>query len=162
MPESTPERGYTIAQASTITGLSRRRLEYLAQTGLVCPSLRRPGGKRRYYSFFELVELRTIARLRGAGEERISLQQVRRVVRELEKVRDRPLRSCTLLSDGGKIFWLEEDSKALIDVLGQWQVVLAVSLHGLEWEVRRELHRLDLPAPPPREDQLVLGELQVA
>ena len=145
-PVAAAERGYTISEAARITGHTRSQLEYLDRTGLICPSVRRPGGKRRYFSFFELVELRTLARLRGDGDERISLQKVRRVVAALETVRDRPLRTCTLISDGGSVFWVDEQANVL-DVLNRFQAVFAVSLHGLEHEVRRELDAAGLPAP---------------
>lgn len=144
--------GYTIAQAARIVRVTRRQLEYWASPphALVSPSITREGSKRRLYSFFDLVELRTLARL--CDEGRISLQKVRRVVGELEKVRDRPLRQCTLYSDGDTIYYLDEndpEGQTAIDVLRSWQVVLAIKLHGVEWEVRREIAALQLPAPPP-------------
>jgi DNA-binding transcriptional MerR regulator len=141
------ERGYTIEEAARIVGFTRRQIEYLDATDVVTRTLVRPGGKRRYFRFYDLVELRTLHRLRADGQN--SLQKVRRVVRELEKVRDRPLRTCTLISaDGGGIFYVDEDSMSVVDVLRRHQIVIAVSLLGIEHEVRRELNRIGLDAPP--------------
>lgn len=149
-PGGQAERGYTISEAARITGHTRNQIEYLDRTGLISPTIRRPGGKRRYFSFFELVELRTLARLRGDGDERISLQKVRRVVEVLEQLRDRPLRTCTLIGDGGSVFWVDEGS--LVDVLNRCQTVMTVivNLHGVEHEVRREMDLAGLAAPEIR------------
>lgn len=138
--------GYTIEQAARLTGVTRRQIEYWVKTDLVRQTVQVDGWKRRLFSFFDLVELRTVARLRDDG--RISLQRVRRVVRELEKVRDRPLRQCTLLTDGATVYYVAEESGAVIDVLSSWQTVIAVSLDGVEWELRRELAEQGLPVPP--------------
>lgn len=141
--------GYSIRQAARVSGVTRRQIEYWLQTDLVRQSVTVPGRARPLFSFFDLVELRTIARLRDDG--RISLQKVRRVVGELEKVRDRPLRTCTLLSDGRRIYYVDEDGGTIVDVLHEWQTVIAVSLHRVEFEVRAELSLAGLQAPPVRE-----------
>jgi DNA-binding transcriptional MerR regulator len=140
--------GYTIAQASRIVGATRRQLEYWAETDLVAPALTRPGGRRRLYTFFDLVELRTLLRLRSEGQ--VPLQRLRKVIAELEGVRDRPLRTCTLISAHQRVF-LVEDNDTVIEVLREEQLVMALSIEGLEFEVRREIKRRGLPAPPPLE-----------
>ena len=141
--------GYNVSQAARIVGVSRRQLDYWAETDLIAPSVVPAGKTRRLYSFFELIELRTLARLREEGQ--ISLQRMRRVLAELEKVRDRPLATCRLVAAEGNVFLLDDDEDGLTitEVMDRWQMVTAVSLHGLEYEVRRELGRIGLAAPPP-------------
>ncbi|MGH2690821.1 MAG: MerR family transcriptional regulator [Actinomycetota bacterium] len=59
-------------EACRIVGITYRRLDHWARTGLVTPSLRSvqgPGTPRRY-SFADLVELRTIKELLAAGVAR--------------------------------------------------------------------------------------------
>jgi DNA-binding transcriptional MerR regulator len=141
--------GYTIAQTARIVGVTRRQLEYWAETGLIAPSVVKPGGKRKLYSFFDLVELRTLGRLRAEGD--VTLQRMRKVIAELEKVRDRPLATCRLVAADGNVFMVDDSDgeTILVEVLNRWQLVTCVSLLGLEYEVRREMGRIGLPAPPP-------------
>ncbi len=139
--------GYTAVQAEKIVGLSRRRLQYLAAKGLVVPSIQRPGGRRRYYSFFELVELRAIRKLTD-GDDRTSLQKIRAVVAALREIQDRPLLTCTLIVSDGRVYWVDHETDAVIDVQRGFQSVLvAVNLGGLESEIRRLLALEHLPLP---------------
>jgi DNA-binding transcriptional MerR regulator len=140
---------YTAVQAAKITGLTTRRLIYLAEQRLVVPSLTRPGGRRRHYSFLDLIELRTIASM-TAGENRISTLRVRQVVEALSELRDRPLVSCRLAVCGGKVYWADEKTRTLYDVMRGFQTVLVVDLGYVETDVRRALAAEGLEAPEER------------
>lgn len=149
-PPIAEEPGYTAVQAAKITGLTRRRLDYLAAKGLVAPSIQRPGGRRRYYSYFELVELRTIRQLTD-GDDRTSMRKIRAVVDALAEIRDRPLLTCTLVVRDGDVLWSDEENRMLVDVLRGFQAVLvAVNLWSVEAEVRRLLSMERLPVPEIR------------
>jgi DNA-binding transcriptional MerR regulator len=141
--------GYTAVQAARIAGLTTRRLAYLAEQDLVAPSLIRPGGRRRYYSFADLIELRTINRL-TAGENRISTRRVRKVVEALREIHDRPLVTCTLAVCDGQVLWADEQTRTLIDVLQGFQTVLVVNLGYVETDVRRALAHEGLALPHQR------------
>jgi DNA-binding transcriptional MerR regulator len=77
---SVMERAFSADRVLGLTGLTKRQLQYWEDKGLIRPSLSRPDargrGRPRMYDFRDLVELKTAARLRGAG---VSLQQIRRV-----------------------------------------------------------------------------------
>lgn len=81
---SVMERAFTADRVLSLTGLSKRQLQYWEETRLIRPSLSRPDargrGRPRMYDFRDLVELKTAARLRRSG---VSLQHIRRVHKHL-------------------------------------------------------------------------------
>ncbi len=82
-----------------ILGVSRRQLQYWAQTDLVRPSVRTPGGHNRY-TFQDLVALRAMKRLIDAG---VSVQRIRNSIRALRKVLPtvrQPLAEVVLVATG--------------------------------------------------------------
>src|SRR2546427_13041588 len=90
-----------------LTGVTYRQLDYWARTGLLGSSIRQAAGRgsRRAYSFEDLVALRVVARLLGAG---VSLQAVRRAVRYLKGHTERPLSTFGLITQGKRLFALTE------------------------------------------------------
>jgi len=82
-----------------ILGISRRQLQYWAQTGLVAPSRETPGGHGRY-SFEDLVALKAAKRLIDAG---VSVQRIRSSILALTKLLPsvkRPLAELVLVATG--------------------------------------------------------------
>jgi DNA-binding transcriptional MerR regulator len=90
---------YRTKDVVQILGISRRQLQYWAQTDLVVPSAKTRGGHHRY-SFPDLVALKTTKRLIDAG---ISVQRIRESIRSLRKILptvDRPLSDLVLVTTG--------------------------------------------------------------
>ena len=118
---------YNVDTVLELTGLTARQIRYWDTTGLVSPSLQRAKGRgsKRLYSFEDLVELRTVARLLTAG---VSLQRVRKVVDYIVRVRDvaRPLSSLRFLVDGNDVFVSSEDTRQWEDALRSGQILLIV------------------------------------
>lgn len=82
-----------------ILELSRRQLQYWAQTGLVEPSVKTPGGHHRY-TFEDLVALKATKRLIDAG---VSVQRIRKSISALRDILpnvDRPLSELILVATG--------------------------------------------------------------
>jgi len=82
-----------------LLGVSRRQLQYWAQTNLVEPSIKTRGGHHRY-SFEDLVALKAVKRLIDAG---VSLQRVRSGIRALREALPKvslPLGELTLVATG--------------------------------------------------------------
>jgi DNA-binding transcriptional MerR regulator len=85
--------------ACEILGVSRRQLQYWAQTDLVPPSAQTPGGHGRY-TFEDLVALKAAKRLIDAG---VSVQRIRKSIRALRKLLPtvrRPLAELVLVATG--------------------------------------------------------------
>ncbi len=90
---------YRTRDVVDILGISRRQLQYWAQTDLVAPSSKTPGGHRRY-SFADLVALKATKRLIDAG---VSVQRIRTSIRALQQTLpdvERPLSELVLVATG--------------------------------------------------------------
>jgi len=90
---------YRTRDVVDILGISRRQLQYWAQTDLVSPSATTPGGHRRY-SFADLVALKATKRLIDAG---VSVQRIRASIQALRKTLpevERPLSELVLVATG--------------------------------------------------------------
>ncbi len=100
-----------------ILGISRRQLQYWAQTGLVAPSFATPGGHGRY-SFEDLVALKTAKRLIDAG---VSVQRIRSSILALTKLLPnvkRPLAELVLVATGDVVLAFR-DGAAFEAISGQ-------------------------------------------
>jgi len=92
-----------------LLGISRRQLQYWAQTDLVVPSAKTPGGHHRY-SFEDLVALKAAKRLIDAGVSvqriRTSIQALRRALPDIEH----PLSELVLVATGDVVLAFRGDS----------------------------------------------------
>ncbi len=131
--------GYRGPNVCKIVGISYRQLDYWTTTGLITPSVRDAdgSGSQRLYSFEDIVALKVIKSLLDAG---VSLQRIRAA---LEYVRDQDLslRNLTLLSDGAKVYALD-DNQQVIDLLGRGQGVFAIAVAPVYEAVEAEVTRL--------------------
>jgi DNA-binding transcriptional MerR regulator len=130
---------YRSRDVAQILGISRRQLQYWAQTDLVSPSARSPGGHHRY-TFRDLVALKAAKRLIEAG---VSVQRLRISVRALRRILPtvkRPLAELVLVATGDIVLVLHGES-AFEAVSGQeWVLEVAQFQRELEsW--KRELPR---------------------
>ena len=97
--------------------ISRRQLQYWAQTHLVEPSSKTPGGHSRY-SFEDLVALKAAKRLIDSG---VSVQRIRASIGALRKILPtvkRPLAELVLVATGDVVL-VFRDNTAFDAVSGQ-------------------------------------------
>jgi DNA-binding transcriptional MerR regulator len=117
--------GYRGPSVCKIVGITYRQLDYWTTTELVTPSVRNAegSGSQRLYAFEDIVQLKVIKSLLDAG---VSLQRIRAA---LEFVREEglDLRHLTLLSDGSKVYALDNNQQ-VIDLLGRGQGVFAIAI----------------------------------
>jgi DNA-binding transcriptional MerR regulator len=114
-------------------------VDYLARTEVVVPSvLRKPGrGRRRLYSFGDLVVLRAVGRLLESG---ISVARLKTALKTLQR-NFRHLRPegtlCRYLITDGRNVYLEEESGALTDLTdaGQMAFAFVVDIRGARDDV---------------------------
>jgi DNA-binding transcriptional MerR regulator len=128
--------GYRTGQVTRILGVTQRQLRYWAETGLVAPSARTPGGHHRY-TFEDLVALRAAKQLIDAG---VSVQRIRSSIGALlallPSVR-RPLSELVLVATGDVVLVIREG--AAFEALSGQEWILEVS--RFEREVREHLRR---------------------
>jgi DNA-binding transcriptional MerR regulator len=92
-----------------ILGISRRQLRYWANTDLVRPALRSPGGHHRY-TFQDLIALKAAKRLIDAG---VSVQRLRKSITALQRILptvNRPLAELVLVATGDVVLVVHQGS----------------------------------------------------
>ncbi len=110
---------YRTRDVVEILGISRRQLQYWAQTDLIAPTVKTPGGHHRF-TFDDLVALKAAKRLIDAG---VSVQRIRRSIQALRKLLpgvDRPLSELVLVATGDV-------------VLAFWEGTVFEAVSGQEW-----------------------------
>jgi len=111
-------------EVSQILGISRRQLQYWAQTDLVKPSAQTEGGHYRY-AFRDLVALKASKRLIDSG---VSLQRIRKSIaalRNLLPTIESPLSELVLVATGDVVLVFRENT--VFDALSGQEWVLEVA-----------------------------------
>lgn len=93
------------SKAASLAGVSERRLDYWAKTGVVGPAVQRPLGPRktvRLYGWDELISVLVAVELRERG---VSLQHIRQIVAYLrEQAYTRPLAEVRFAVEGRNVY----------------------------------------------------------
>jgi DNA-binding transcriptional MerR regulator len=122
---------YRTQEVVQILGLTRRQLQYWAQTDLVVPSAQTRGGHHRY-TFEDLVALKATKRLIDAG---VSVQRIRSSIQALRKLLpeiERPLSELVLVATGDVVLVFHEGA-AFEALSGQeWVFEVAKFKHEVE------------------------------
>jgi DNA-binding transcriptional MerR regulator len=113
---------------------------------LLRPSIQSTGGrpgKRRLYSFRDLVALRVVKSLLDNG---MSVQRVRRAWDYLRRTGDmeRHLSEIRLITDGQSIFRVASDDAELVDALRDGQLAFFVAINEITREVEEDVSRFEL------------------
>jgi DNA-binding transcriptional MerR regulator len=100
-------------------------------------------GKRRLYSFRDLVALRVVRSLLDNG---MSVQRVRRAWDYLRRTADMDthLSEVRLVTDGQSIFRVASDEDELIDALREGQLAFFVAIDQITREVEEDVTRFEL------------------
>ena len=138
--------GFTAQQASKLTSCTAHQLRYWDKVNLVRPTVQstdgRPG-RRRLYSFRDLVALRVVKSLLDNG---MSVQRVRRAWDYLRRTADMEnhLAEVRLVTDGQTIFRIAQDEDQLLDALRQGQLAFFVAINEIAQEVEEDVTRFEL------------------
>ena len=143
-------RSYRSRDVAQILGLSRRQLQYWAQTDLVRPSTSTEGGHHRY-TFQDLVALKAARRLIDAG---VSVQRIRSSIQALRKLLpsvQQPLAELVLVATGDVVLVIREG--AAFDAVSGQEWVFEIAQLVREIDAWRE----DVAALRPRPHAGVRG-----
>lgn len=137
---------FTAQQACRLTGCTPHQLRYWDRVDLVRPSLQATGGRpgrRRLYSFRDLVALRVVRSLLDNG---MSVQRVRRAWDYLRRTADMDahLSEVRLVTDGQTIFRVAADENELVDALREGQLAFFVAIDQITREVEEDVTRFEL------------------
>lgn len=135
---------FRTGEVMEILEISRRQLQYWAQTGLVAPSSQTPGGHGRY-SFADLVALKAAKRLIDAG---VSVQRIRKSIGALRQVLptvQRPLAELVLVATGDVVLAIHDGAAFEVGSGQEWIFEVALFQREVE-DWRRSVD--GLPARP--------------
>ena len=130
-----------------ILKISRRQLQYWAQTDLVRPSVQTPGGHARY-TFEDLVSLKTAKRLIDAG---VSLQRIRKSIGQLRSILPNirsPLSQLTLVATGDVVLAFHDGTA--VDAISGQEWVFEVAQFQREVEAWKRATGTGRPAQEPQ------------
>lgn len=138
--------GFTAQQACQFTGCTPHQLRYWDRVDLLRPSVQSTGGRpgrRRLYSFRDLVALRVVKSLLDNG---MSVQRVRRAWDYLRRSADMDthLSEVKLVTDGQSIFRVASDEGELLDALREGQLAFFVAINEITREVEEDITRFEL------------------
>lgn len=133
------DQTYTSEQAARLGDLSTYMVHYLCRERLLEPSGRsaRGRGKRRAYTFGDVVMLRALARFLKSG---ISVANLKRSLRELRKrhpeITPNSLPSKFVVSDGKQVYFRNRhEALESLDGSGQFVFAFVIELRQLRDEV---------------------------
>lgn len=149
-PASGVHEHYRAGDVVQIVSVSRRQLQYWAQTDLIQPSAKTPGGHARY-TFEDLVALKAAKRLIDAG---VSVQRIRESIRALRRTLptvDRPLSQLVLVATGD-VLLVFKDGAAFDAISGQeWVFEVAQFQREIDaWKRRNDPLFVTAPASSRR------------
>ncbi len=138
--------GFTAQQACQFTGCTPHQLRYWDRVDLLRPSIQSTGGRpgrRRLYSFRDLVALRVVKSLLDNG---MSVQRVRRAWEYLRRSAgmDAHLSEVKLVTDGQSIFRVASDEGELLDALREGQLAFFVAINEITREVEEDVTLFEL------------------
>lgn len=129
---------FTEGQVLKLTKLSARRLAYWRQTGFYRPSAPQ-AAYGRYYSFRDVVALRTLRALRD--EHRIPLQHLRQVAAALPDLGQDIWHRCTIYVHGRAVALLQPGEAYPWEPVAR-QYVMSIPLQRIADETRRDARKL--------------------
>ncbi|HEX9854602.1 MAG TPA: MerR family transcriptional regulator [Acidimicrobiia bacterium] len=137
---------FTAQQASQLTSCTAHQLRYWDKVRLVQPSIQSTGGRpgrRRLYSFRDLVALRVVKSLLDNG---MSVQRVRRAWDYLRRTADMDshLAEVRLITDGKTIFRIAANEEEFLDALRQGQLAFFVAINEIAKSVEDDVSRFEL------------------
>lgn len=146
--------GYRGPIACKAAGITYRQLDYWDRTGLVQPSVRSAtgSGSQRLYSFRDIIVLKVVKRLLGAG---VSLQQIRKALTTLADRGIEDLAQITLMSDGASVYECVSADE-VVDLIQGGRGVFGIAVGKVSREVETQLAAF--PSEQAR-DMIIVDEL---
>jgi DNA-binding transcriptional MerR regulator len=127
------EQGFRVPEVLKLVGVTYRQLDYWTRTSLVQASVREAGGSgtQRLYSFTDVLELKAIKRMEDMG---LSLQKIRKAVKNLRDILNKAPHSVSLASDGNTMYAVEDEGQ-IIDLVKKGQAAFFIPLGELRTEL---------------------------
>lgn len=143
------KHGYSIREACKVSGFrTAKMVHYLVREGLIEPTIRgRKGrGVRYVFSYGDLVVLRTINRLLGAG---VSVRKLKLAIQQLSKkfahLKRRDHFERFLITDGSEVYYREDG--AIFSSDGQIAFSFVLDMREIVQTTKIEIEKLPVRRP---------------
>lgn len=138
---------YTAAKAAAYSDLSKSMVNYLCRMRLVIPTfrinLKRGRGTRRRYSFGDIVALKLVGKLCGAGVSALRLKKgLLRLREQHPKITLTSLPASHLVTDGKDIFLREKGDTLERLVDGQLTFAFVIELSEIQQEILENIRKV--------------------
>lgn len=136
-------RAFSADKVRRLTGLTERRLQYWDERDFLSPSVshRNGRGRRRLYSFRDLISLRVATELRNQG---VSLQEIRRAVAHLRSLDyAHPLAELRFVQVNGRLYFQEAGTTRAGRRPEQVIATYAVPFRAIVHRLERDIAKLD-------------------
>ena len=154
MDNSNVEQSYSGKKVTEIVGISYRQLDYWTRTELVVPSIEKGegSGRRRRYSYKDLLKLRVIKNLIDGG---IKVEKIRKIFDYLKDGLAEDVTKVNLVISGNKTV-LVQSGDELVDILKKGQGVLNILPLAT---VKEEVDSAIIELPPDNVDRGVVAQV---
>lgn len=122
-------------------------LNYLARSGIIPPSLStNPGrGRKRKYSFTDVVMLRALNRLLSKGISVARLKEALKQLNAYKVISPTTLSEKFLVTDGNTLYWKKDETTLLqLHDDGQFAFAFIIDIETIRNEVLEEADRMGL------------------
>lgn len=132
---------YEIGYAAKLSDLSISMVDYLCRTKIVVPTTNVRGrGRRRIYTFAEVVVLRAISKLLNAGVGVSKLGNALKALRKYHtEITPDSLSSLYLVTDGKEVFLRQKDDMLECLVSGQMAFAFVIEISSIRKEILEHL-----------------------
>ena len=143
-PVHDPTEWFTAARAARLSDLTFAMVNYLSRAHIIEPSCscKRGHGRKRHYSFGDVVALRLVKQLSATGVRPLRLQKALRGFRKFhEQITPTTLPASHVVTDGVDLY-LRNDADSIERIFdGQFAFAFVVELAPLQAEVAKRLKR---------------------
>ena len=128
---------FEIDNAAKLSGLSTSMVDYLCRTKIVVPATGKRGrGRKRQYTFAEVVVLRAINKLLKAGVDVCKLGKALKALRKYHpEITPDTLPSMYLITDGEEVFFRQKDDVVECLISGQLSFLFVIEIAKIRNEI---------------------------
>ncbi len=143
MPTNRP---YNYKQVIEIIGITYRQLDHWDRAGLVKPSITKKHGrgKKRLYSFSDLVALGTAKQLKDQGIPLKKMKKCLKFIKDRFRPHGHPFAEFLIFTDGKRILMRDPEAEAVVDTLRGGQMLLAIGVGALAEQINGKILKIGL------------------
>ena len=128
---------FEIGYAAKLSGLTVSMVDYLCRTKIVIPSTNERGrGRKRLYTFAEVVVLKAVSKLLKAGVDVCKLGKALKALRKYHpEITPDTLPNMYLVTDGEEVYFRQKDNVLECLATGQMSFAFVIEIESIRKEI---------------------------